>query len=742
MTTTPTRKQSNGLSWRWIGVLLTAMVACILSVFGVGWLWLTKDLPSVKELVHQRQQRIMNGQQSTQVYARDKKTVILHNGRFVVEPVKLEAVAPVFVQALVATEDRRFYMHKGVDPLSIFRALVSNVRGHGVKEGGSTLTQQLTRALFLSNERSLQRKLKEIILAYQIEQALSKQEILELYMNHVYFGQGAYGISAAANVFFSKDPKSLTVTEAALLAGLPQAPSNYNPLVNPDLAKARRNEVLQNLAEVATLTRDEARTLSEKKLGLKPNLDRLSLQNKSPYFNAAVQQQVMDLFGLNEQEFWQSNFKIYTTLDVASAKAAHLAIQTHAAKNKRTGLKQQAMLLAMNRETGAVLAYEGGKDFNESQFDRIKQSPRSPGSTFKIFTYTEALRQGYSPYQVVVDEPVQLGSWKPENYDKKHYGAMTLQEAFNRSNNIVAVKLMEAVGAQSVVDLAHKLGINSPLEANLTTTLGGSSVLMQEMVQAVGAIANHGQRVTPYMVDKIVDAEGHVIFKHTPEVIPVLEAPVADAAVRLMQGVVQSGTGRAANYGELVAGKTGTSDGFRDAWFMGFNPTIVAGVWVGNDDNTPMNQSISGGGMPTQIWHDFMMVASKSLPAKGFTSTPLAAKSPPPSSLGDSTQETSPIDEETSIESPSGSETPSESPSDANGVPLLQEPPPPPPRRVDAWSVDGNTAPPAPASSPTTGTRLRQALNRAKERVASEFSNGPSPAPGNTAPLPEEDDDE
>jgi penicillin-binding protein 1A len=356
------------------------------------------------------------------------------------------------------------------------------------------------------------------------------------------------------------------------------------------------------------------------------------------------------------------------------------------------------------------------------------------------------LRQGYSPYQVVVDEPVQLGSWKPENYDKKHYGAMTLQEAFNRSNNIVAVKLMEAVGVNSVIELAHKLGVQSTIEPNLSSTLGGSSLMMQELVQSVGAIANQGTRVKPYMIEKIVDADGNVIFQHTPELTPVLEPGLASAMVRLLEGVVQSGTGRAANYGDAIAGKTGTSDGFRDAWFVGFNPNITAGVWVGNDDNTPMARTISGGSMPTQIWHDFMKVASASFEKGSFSRTALPAtgtKMLPNSEAG------TPLPEEQTVTNPNA-EGGGMSPSledGAQATSVEEQPlPPPPPRKVDAWSLDGSAPPTSgttssvPSTSAVTGTRLRNALNKAKERVANEFVNK-APSPTEAAPpLPSDED--
>ena len=603
-----------------LGVILTVITALIIGGAALGWYLLTKDLPSVRSLINQRQSVIMQQQNSSKVLASDDKTIILENGQYLVHPTKVKEVSPDFIKALVATEDRRFYLHKGVDPIAIFRAVGSNVKGKGLQEGGSTLTQQLTRQLFLTNERSLQRKIKEILLAMQMEQELSKEEILELYMNYVYFGQGAYGIEAASEVFFNKKPKELTLVQAALLAGLPQAPSNYNPLVNPELAKRRRNEVLQNLVEVSAITSEECQAYQQKPLDLHPNLTRLSIKNKAPYFNQVVMQQVMDWFGLTEQEFWQSGYKVHATLNPIANDAARAAIDQSTQTYKRTAANQQMALVSINPQSGAVVAYEGGKNFQASQYDRLQKAQRSPGSTFKVFTYAEALRQGFSSQHVVVDEPVTFGTWKPENFDKRHHGAMTLARALSSSNNVIAVKLMDSVGVENVVNLARELGITSPLQANLSTTLGGSSVYPFELVQAFSTIANHGVKVKPYFIEYIEDDTGEIVYQNTPDMQPVLDPIIADKMTKMLQRVVDHGTGMAAllNNGVPVAGKTGTSDQNRDAWFVGYTPTLIAGVWVGNDDNTPMPASITGGSMPAITWKSYMSKASSVVEKKMY----------------------------------------------------------------------------------------------------------------------------
>lgn len=710
-----------------LGVILTVIVAVTLGGLGLGWYLITKDLPSVRSLISQRQTVIMHQQNSSRIVAADDKTVILENGQYLVHPTKLKEVSPDFVKALVATEDRRFYLHKGVDPIAIFRAVGRNVKGKGLQEGGSTLTQQLTRQLFLSNERSLQRKIKEIVLAMQLEQELTKDEILELYMNYVYFGQGAYGIEAASEVFFNKKPKNLTLTQAALLAGLPQAPSNYNPLVNPTLAKRRRNEVLQNLVEVGTITSQECQELQKKPLDLHPNLSRLSIQNKAPYFNQVVMQQVMDWFGLTEQEFWQSGFKVHATLNPVANEAARFAIDQTTKSNKRTALNQQLALMAVNSTTGAVVAYEGGKEYQTSQYDRIQKSQRSPGSTFKVFTYTEALRQGYSPYQVVLDEPVTFGAWKPENFDKKHHGPMTLLRALSSSNNVIAVKLMDSVGVENVTNLARELGITSPLQPNLSTTLGGSSVYPMELVQAFATIANHGTRVKPYFINYIEDDAGEVVYQNTPDSVPVLDPAIADKMTKMLQRVVQHGTGMAANLnnGIPAAGKTGTSDKNRDAWFVGYTPVLVAGVWVGNDDNTPMPTTITGGSIPAQTWKLFMEKASKGFEHKTqFVTTP---------TMADKTNATGSQTNEGAIDGSNAGDGIEEAPLDGTAQPDMPEDLPPAnplPDRVPS-------IPPPVSVTPRGGGRstVEEGTPYYPSPEASEPER-PNPRRGNSVPTP------
>ncbi|MGE0200071.1 MAG: PBP1A family penicillin-binding protein [Candidatus Melainabacteria bacterium] len=569
-------------------------------LFGLYFYKETRNLPPVEKMIAQG----INPSKWTQVFAADE-TPILSYGKFHHKDVPLDKVSPHFVEALLATEDRRFYQHHGVDPIAIARAVVRNIVKRSIREGGSTLTQQLARNVFLSSERSMTRKLREAALAIHLENELSKQEILTLYVNNTYFGEGAYGIEAASEIFFNKKPSQLSVEEAALLAGLPQAPSRYNPFQNPETARARRNEVLANLMEVGKIDADSLKTFQNKPLRLNAAGRGLSISDKAPYFNRYVMDQVMKHFDLDEQGFWNSGLKIYTTLDPKAQRLADRAINTQSAAFGRTGAKQQASLVSLDTKTGGILAYSGGKNYQQSQFDRVTTALRSPGSLFKVFTYTTAIDQGMEPGRQFVDEPITIDGWTPTNYDKSHHGAMSIADALVHSNNIIAVKVLMDVTPNAVVETAHRMGIRSNLNPYPALTLGGSSVNLLEITSAIGVLANQGVRVEPYAIDRIVDSDSKLIYRHQGVKADVLSRTTVDTMVKMMEGVVLRGTGHGANIGRPVAGKTGTSDDHRDAWFVGFTPSIVTGVWVGNDDNSAMS-AITGGSMPARIWREIM----------------------------------------------------------------------------------------------------------------------------------------
>jgi penicillin-binding protein 1A len=540
---------------------------------------------------------------TSQILARDNSLIKAY-GKFHHKPVSLSEIPPALIDALLATEDRRFYQHYGIDSRSIARALVQNVRSQGIEEGGSTLTQQLARNVFLSHERSVHRKIREAFLALNLERNLTKDQILEMYLNNVYFGEGAYGIGAASYIYFGKSPKRLSKAECALLAGLPQAPSRYNPFHNPELAVERRNQVLQNMVEAGELTEREARSLKKRELHLNPHGQNLASPYKALFFSQYVVQQVLAELDMDEQTFWQQGIKVYTTLDPKAQQIAEDHIRRLSRANGRTGKQHQAALLSLDIK-GGILAYVGGLNFQTSQYDRVSQARRPAGSSFKAFVYTTAMEKGISPLKVYQDAPVQYGKWQPENYDKGHHGYMTLAEALVKSNNIVAVKLLHDISPKAVIKTAQKMGITSPMEPHLSLALGTVDVSLKELTAAFNVLNNKGMYAEPYAVERIVGRDGGLLFEHSHEEKEVLERRVRDTMVELMQGVIQYGTGRAAVINHPAAGKTGTSSDYRDAWFVGFTPEVTTGVWVGNDDNSP-TWGITGGALPANIWRAYM----------------------------------------------------------------------------------------------------------------------------------------
>lgn len=605
---------------------LLALCVIALLIAG-GYVYVaTRDLPSIEKVLAEGVQP----SRFTQVFAQDG-SVILSYGKFRHQSVTLDEVSPHFVDALLATEDRRFYSHFGVDVIALARAVLRDIRHGKLLEGGSTITQQLARNVFLSNERSLKRKVREAVLAVKLEQKLSKRRILEMYINNTYFGEGAYGIAAASEIYFNKKPAQLTVDEAAMLAGLPQAPSFLSPFNNPEAAKKRRNEVLGNLVETGKLDPEQIKPFEEKGFNLNAAGRELASGDRAPFFNRFVISQVQKQFDLDEQTFWHSGLKIYTTLDVSAQSHASQAVRSQTALFGRKGQNQQAALVSLDPKTGGVRAYVGGKDFSISQFDRVSQALRSPGSLFKVFTYTTAIDRGFEPTRVYLDEPVTFGNWSPHNYDNSHHGYMTLARALATSNNVVAVKLLDEVGPSVVIQTAQRMGLHANLENNLSLTLGSSGVTLLDITAAFSVLAGQGNRVEPYAIEKIVDSDGDVRYKHKHLSHPVLSRTTVDTMVSILQGAVLYGTGRGADIGRPMAGKTGTSDDHRDAWFIGFTPDIITGVWVGNDDNSPM-PGITGGSLPAAIWKaamrpyfskrlatDFDLTYSRPLVASDFT---------------------------------------------------------------------------------------------------------------------------
>lgn len=519
-------------------------------------------------------------------------------------------------EAIVATEDKNFYNHPGYDLCGVARSMIENTIAGHVVQGGSTITQQLSRMLFLSNEQSYTRKIKEIIIAAQIEKSISKDQILTMYLNNVYLGSGAYGVEGAAQIYFAKHLDQLTLAEIALIAGLPQAPSVYSPFNNPDLAIKRRNQVLQRMYRMKYIDKNMMDRAMAEKLHL-TSMPQSYLLNKAPYFCDMVMRELEKL-GFTEQEISQGGYKIVTTLDYKTQVKTNEAIVSELNAYGLRGDKNQAAVFAFSPVDGRILAYAGGKDYSKSQYDRVTQAVRPPGSAFKPFIYTAAVEKGVSPNDLIDDKPFTAGTWNPHNYGNRYRGQIPVYKALMISSNVCAARLIQYVGVRAVIQIARIMGITTPLEYDYTIALGSNGVKLYELTRAYGIYANGGFKVEPYGIERIESSRGKVLYSASrPRITKVLSSDTAATMTAMLRTVIEHGTGMAANIGRPAAGKTGTTDDYKDAWFVGYTPSVVMGVWVGNDDNTKM-RGLTGGTVPALIWRDIMRVAAESIGSDDF----------------------------------------------------------------------------------------------------------------------------
>jgi penicillin-binding protein 1A len=532
-------------------------------------------------------------------------SVLATRGEMAGANVALKDLPPYLPKAFIAIEDRRFYSHYGVDPLGILRAAVTNILHRGVSQGGSTLTQQLAKNLFLTQERTMQRKLQEVELALWLERKHSKAEILELYLNRVYFGSGAYGVEAAAQRYFGKSAKNVTIAEAAMLAGLVKSPSRLAPNRNPEGAEARAQLVLAAMADAKFITEAQAQaSIGHPSYNVKP-----AGAGTVNYVADWIGEVLDDLIGQVDQ-----NIVVETSIDPKLQSIAEASvIDELAAKSIKFNVSQGA-LVAMTPD-GAVRAMVGGRNYAESQYNRAVTARRQPGSAFKPFVYLTAIEAGLTPETIRQDAPLDVKGWKPENYSHEYFGAVTLTQALAMSLNTVAVRLGLEVGPKNVVRTAHRLGISSKLDANASIALGTSEVSLTELVGAYAPFANGGLGVSPHVVNKIRTAEGKVLYARPADQLGQVIEPRNVAAMNtMMQETLLSGTAHKAELpGWMAAGKTGTSQDFRDAWFIGYTANLVTGVWLGNDDNSPTKKA-TGGGLPVEIWTRFMKAAHQGVP--------------------------------------------------------------------------------------------------------------------------------
>ncbi|MCX7778216.1 MAG: PBP1A family penicillin-binding protein [Armatimonadetes bacterium] len=617
--TTSLQRLLNIATWLSLSIGIGAIggACCLLTIYYV----LARDLPQVSELTSIRPCEATviyasDGERLAEVYAVRRKWVPISR-------------IPRYLQlATVAIEDRRFYSHPGVDPRSIVRALMVNLREGRYAQGGSTITQQLARSLFLTPEKSLKRKLKEIILAIRIERAFSKQEILEMYLNQVCYGHGAYGVEVASQLYFGKHVWELNLPQCAMLAALPRRPAYYSPYEHPGACKARRDIILDKMAELGFITKEEAEEAKRTPIteGL-VDLRQIGVQQvKAHYFTNFAIKELVQRFGTDM--VYKGGLKVHTSLDMKLQREVERIVQNNLGRIRARGADQIA-IVCLDIKSGKILAMVGGaKKFRvdrrtgklvRDDYNRATQAPNQPGSSFKPYVYAAALEFGFKPYSIFNDSRITFVSaggraWSPKNYDGIYGRSMTLKRALAMSNNVIAVKLCRAIGIDRVIECARRMGFRfarDPYSASYTLALGAIDGYLIDHTAAMACAANGGNRVFPTTLDKVYDGRGRLIYQSVPRTFKALSPEVSEQLLEMLIAVVTSGTGRAATVnGYQIAGKTGTSNELRDLWFVGFSPSIACGVWVGREDNRPL-RSGSGGSVCAPIFSQVMRVALK-----------------------------------------------------------------------------------------------------------------------------------
>jgi len=544
--------------------------------------------------------------------------LIAVRGSQLTPPVNLDELPPYVPAAFVSIEDQRFYHHFGFDPIGMTRMVFANIRARHIVQGGSTITQQLARNLFLTPDQTIRRKVQELILAVWLETKFSKKQILSLYLNRVYFGEGAYGIEAASQRYFNTPAAKLSVGEAALLAGLMKGPSRYSPVSATERAQTRANLVLNKMVETHAITPEQREEAISHPVRVQATLANQNAQ----YFVDWVDQQVRAIVGQPQEDL-----VVETTLDLSIQANGERAVRQIVTRDAQAKGVKQAALVAVDGE-GRVRAYVGGADYGQSQFDRVTTARRQAGSSWKPFVYLTAMEQGRTPDQPVVDEPLKIGNWEPKNYTGRYLGQITLQTALAQSINTVAARLANEIGTANVAQTARRLGITSPIQTDPSMALGAVEVSPLEMAQAYAAFSNGGYQVKAYGVERIRTGTGKVLFDHglgAPPHQQVIGQPALSEMAQMMRQVLVSGTGvRARVPGYDLAGKTGTTSDYRDAWFVGFTGGFTAAVWTGRDDNTPMKR-VTGGGSPAEIWRLFMTASLPRLNVQPIPGGPAAA---------------------------------------------------------------------------------------------------------------------
>ncbi len=615
-----TTKRSNKKTSR-LALFAGAFFVLILLVAAAGvagYYILAMDLPEIATLKDYRPSiasRVYddNNELIDEFFLEDRKVI------------RISEVPKIVAHAFIAAEDSRFYQHKGFDIQSISRALLKNFEAGYIVQGASTITQQVAKMMYLSPEKKYTRKIKEAILAYKIDKYLTKEEILNLYLNQIYLGHGTYGIESASLGYFGKSARNLKLHEAALLAGLPKAPSTYSPFLHLEKAKQRQAYVLTRMMEDGYIAPGEMEKAIVAPLKLRPVKPK---DKVAAYFVEHVRRYVQEKYGADV--LYKEGLSIYTTLDLSAQKEARDAMEKGLMeleeREKYEHGRVQGALYTMDVKTGAIRAMIGGRDYNKSEFNRATQSKRQPGSAFKPLIYTAAFDKGLTPSTRFVDSPIVFedisqegGLWKPRNFDEKFVGPITMRTALVQSRNIVTIKILQEIGIDYAASYAVNMGITSPISRTLSLALGTSGVTLQELVRAYGVLANGGKRVTPYFIKKIVDRTGNVFEEARIQSEQVIDPRIAFMTSYIMQDVVESGTGRRVkSIGRPVAGKTGTTNDVRDAWFIGFTPSVITGAWVGFDQEISLGKKEVGGRAAAPPWLYFMEKYLQNTPVETF----------------------------------------------------------------------------------------------------------------------------
>ena len=736
-----TKKKKGGGFFKWLSMAVFSIFITTLLIGFIGILAIyytfTDELPDVRVL------KSFEPSTVTLMYSdQDKLIAELYLEKRIVVP--LNKIPTQLKQAALAVEDANFYRHMGIDLKAVFRAFLTNMKAGRVVEGGSTITQQLSKTLFLTRERSLARKIKEAILSIRMELIFTKDEILEMYLNQIYYGHGSYGVEAAARTYFGKSVQNLSLDEVALIAGLPKSPNNYSPYRNPKRARSRRNHVIRRMAQEGFIKSNEAKQAMKKPFTLGEVTNML---NRAPYFVEYIRKQLMTMYGRNK--VYKSGLKVYTTLSIekqilaqeATKKNLLIADKRYGYRgplgtmdislpeivlqeslseinnftegiHPKTGTNIKGLVKSVNKEyltvltgqgegiielkdmdwarepnikvdgrwarihrvdknfypgdkilvkvlgiyesgslwslsleqepevesalislephTGHIKALIGGYDFSKSQFNRAIQAVRQPGSVFKPIVYATAISKGFSPASIIIDSPIifkekdhDFDKWKPVNFEKKFYGPTPLRKALAKSRNIITVKLLQKIGTRSVIQMAKNLGINSHLENNLSIGLGSSGVTLKELVSAYSAFANRGIRVEPQGIRYVENRNGKILYKNSQKITQPITSGTAQIITSLLQSVVQEGTAKKVrSLNRPTAGKTGTTNNYIDAWFMGFTPKLITGVWVGKDNVEPLGRNETGSRTAIPIWLDYMKGALINTPIQNFPVSP------------------------------------------------------------------------------------------------------------------------